>query len=164
MVPAPKSLPRIIRLPDEISEGGDNYVFLSSIIHYHAGYLFPGMKATGCYQFRLTRNSDLFLDEEKVEDLSAALKGELFSRRYGEEVRLEVADNMPDELVDFLLNKFGLDDNQLFKASGPVNLTRMMPVMDITRPSMLFTPYKPKIPSDLQRGDSMLDVIGKQDP
>ena len=163
VVPAPKSLPRIIRLPDEISEGGDNYVFLSSIIHYHAGYLFPGMKATGCYQFRLTRNSDLFLDEEKVEDLSAALKGELFSRRYGEEVRLEVADNMPDELVDFLLNKFGLDDNQLFKASGPVNLTRMMPVMDITRPSMLFTPYKPKIPSDLQRGDSMLDVIGKQD-
>lgn len=163
VVPAPKSLPRIIRLPDEICEGGDNYVFLSSVIHYHAGYLFPGMKATGCYQFRLTRNSDLFLDEEKVEDLSTALKGELFSRRYGEEVRLEVADNMPDHLVDFLLNKFGLEDFQLFKVNGPVNLTRMMPVMDITRSHMLFAPYKPKVPGLLQRSDSLLDVIGNQD-
>ncbi|HVK99287.1 MAG TPA: polyphosphate kinase 1, partial [Dongiaceae bacterium] len=163
VVPAPKSLPRIIRLPDEICEGGDNYVFLSSVIHYHAGYLFPGMKATGCYQFRLTRNSDLFLDEEKVEDLSTALKGELFSRRYGEEVRLEVADNMPENLMDFLLNKFGLDDYQLFKMNGPVNLTRMMPVMDITRSHMLFSAYKPKVPNSVQRSDRLLEVIGTQD-
>lgn len=163
VVPAPKSLSRIIRLPDDICEGGDNYVFLSSVIHYHAGYLFPGMKATGCYQFRLTRNSDLFLDEEKVEDLSTALKGELFSRRYGEEVRLEVADNMPDNLVDFLLNKFGLDDHQLFKVNGPVNLTRMMPVMDITRSHMLFPLHKPKVPAILQRSDRLLEVMGSQD-
>ncbi len=163
VVPAPKSLPRIIRLPDEICEGGDNFVFLSSVIHYHAGYLFPGMKATGCYQFRLTRNSDLFLDEEKVEDLSTALKGELFSRRYGEEVRLEVADNMPQELMEFLLNKFGLDDYQLFKVNGPVNLTRMMPVMDIARPTLQFTPHKPKIPALVQRSDRLLELAGNQD-
>lgn len=163
VVPAPKSLPRIIKLPDDICEGGDNYVFLSSVIHYHAGYLFPGMKATGCYQFRLTRNSDLFLDEEKVEDLSIALKGELFSRRYGEEVRLEVADNMPEDLISFLLHKFGLEEYQLFKVNGPVNLARMMPVMDITRINLFYAPFKPHIPSLLQRSDRMLDVVSNQD-
>lgn len=163
VVPAPKSLPRIIRMPDDVCEGGDNFVFLSSIIHYHAGYLFPGMKSTGCYQFRLTRNSDLFVDEEKVEDLSTALRGELYSRRYGEEVRLEVADNMPDELIDFLLNKFGLDDTQLYKVNGPVNLTRMMSVLDVAKPQHEFSAFKPKLPSDLQRSDRMFAAINSGD-
>ena len=163
VVPAPKSLPRIIRLPDDVCESGDNFIFLSSIIHYHAGYLFPGMKSTGCYQFRLTRNSDLFLDEEKVEDLSTALRGELYSRRYGEEVRLEVADNMPEELIEFLLNKFGLDQTQLFKVSGPVNLTRMMSVLDAAKPIHEFPPFKPKLPGDLQRSDRMFAAITSGD-
>lgn len=163
VVPAPKSLPRIIRLPDDVCEGGDNFIFLSSIIHYHAGYLFPGMKSTGCYQFRLTRNSDLFLDEEKVDDLSTALKGELYSRRYGEEVRLEVADNMPDELIDFLLNKFGLDQSQLYRVSGPVNLTRMMSVLEVAKPHHEFSSFKPKLPNDLQRSDRMFEAINSGD-
>lgn len=163
VLPAPKSLPRIIQLPDDISEAGENYVFLSSIIHYHAGSLFPGMKSTGCYQFRLTRNSDLFLDEDKVEDLSAALKGELFSRRYGEEVRLEVADNMPENLVEFLLNKFGLGAQELYKVSGPVNLSRMMSILEIGRPQLKFTPYKPSVPTMLKRNDNIFDVLSAQD-
>lgn len=163
VVPAPKSLPRIIRMHDDVCESGDNFIFLSSIIHYHAGYLFPGMKSTGCYQFRLTRNSDLFLDEEKVEDLSTALRGELYSRRYGEEVRLEVADNMPDELIEFLLNKFGLDDTQLYKVNGPVNLTRMMSVLDAARTHHEFPSFKPKLPGDLQRSDRMFAAITSGD-
>ncbi|RLU00706.1 polyphosphate kinase 1 [Ketobacter sp.] len=163
VVPAPKSLPRIIRLPDDVCEGGDNFIFLSSIIHYHAGYLFPGMKSTGCYQFRLTRNSDLFLDEEKVEDLSTALRGELYSRRYGEEVRLEVADNMPEELIEFLLNKFGLDQTQLYRVNGPVNLTRMMSVLDVAKPQHEFSSFKPKLPGDLQRSDRMFAAITSGD-
>lgn len=163
VVPAPKSLPRIIRLPDEVCEGGDNFVFLSSVIHYHASSLFPGMKSTGCYQFRLTRNSDLFLDEEKVEDLSTALKGELFSRRYGEEVRLEVADNMPDNLSEFLLKKFGLNDSQLFKVNGPVNLTRMMPILEVAKPVHEFTSFKPRLASNLNRSDGMFDAINAGD-
>ncbi len=163
VVPAPKSLPRIIRMPDDVCDDGDNFVFLSSIIHYHAGYLFPGMKSTGCYQFRLTRNSDLFLDEEKVDDLSTALRGELASRRYGEEVRLEVADNMPDNLIEFLLNKFGLNETQLFKVTGPVNLTRMMSVLDVAKPHHEFTPFKPKIPTELQRSSSMFDTMSAGD-
>ena len=163
VVPAPKSLPRIIRMPDDVCESGDNFIFLSSIIHYHAGYLFPGMKSTGCYQFRLTRNSDLFLDEEKVEDLSTALRGELYSRRYGEEVRLEVADNMPDELIEFLLNKFGLDETQLYRVNGPVNLTRMMSVLDVARTHHEFPSFKPKLPGDLQRSDRMFAAITSGD-
>lgn len=163
VVPAPKSLPRIIRLPDEVCESGDNFVFLSSVIHYHASSLFPGMKATGCYQFRLTRNSDLFLDEEKVEDLSTALKGELFSRRYGEEVRLEVADNMPDNLVVFLLKKFGLNESQLYKVNGPVNLTRMMRVLDVAKPIHEFSAFKPKLPSSVSRSDRMFSAINSGD-
>ncbi|MEE2733087.1 MAG: polyphosphate kinase 1 [Pseudomonadota bacterium] len=163
VVPAPKSLPRIIRLPDDVCESGDNFIFLSSIIHYHAGYLFPGMKSTGCYQFRLTRNSDLFLDEEKVEDLSTALRGELYSRRYGEEVRLEVADNMPEELIEFLLNKFGLDQTQLYRVNGPVNLTRMMSVLDVAKPQHEFPSFKPKLPGDLQRSDRMFAAITSGD-
>ncbi|CBL47191.1 Polyphosphate kinase [gamma proteobacterium HdN1] len=164
VIPAPKSLPRLIRLPEEICEGnGEHFVFLSSIIHYFAGSLFPGMKATGCYQFRLTRNADLLLDEEKVEDLSIALRGELFSRGYGEEVRLEVADNMPQHMVDFLLNKFGLSTTQLYPVNGPVNLTRMMPILDLDRPELKFTPYKPSFPKPVQRLDNIFETLSNQD-
>ena len=109
IIPAPRSLPRIVKLPEDICDGRENdYVFLSSIIHRHVSDLFPGMDIKGCYQFRLTRNSDLDLEDE-VEDLAKALQGELLSRRYGKAVRLEVADNCPQPLVDFLLNEFGPD-------------------------------------------------------
>ena len=101
IIPAPRSLPRLIRLPDELCDGGDNFVFLSSMIHAHADELFPGMKVLGCYQFRLTRNADLIVDPEEVDDLARALRGELLSRRYGDAVRLEVADNCPKPLTDF---------------------------------------------------------------
>lgn len=164
VIPAPKSLPRLIRLPEDICDGnGENFVFLSSIIHYFAGSLFPGMKSTGCYQFRLTRNSDLFVDEEKVEDLSIALRGELFSRRYGEEVRLEVADNMPQHMVDFLLHKFGLKPMQLYLVNGPVNLTRMMPILDLDRPHLKFPAYKPSVPKPVQRLDNIFETLSTQD-
>ena len=164
VVPAPRSLPRFVGLPDELCpEGGENYVFLSSIIHYHASSLFPGMKSSGCYQFRITRNSDLFLDEDKVEDLSAALKGELFSRGYGEEVRLEVADNMPDHMKEFLLGKFGLSESQLYRVKGPVNLSRMMSLLDIDRPNLKFTPFKPRLPSPVKRKDNVFEAIAAQD-
>ena len=93
LIPAPRSLPRISRLPDEICDGGDNYVFLSSMIHQFADELFPGMKVKGCYQFRITRNADLTFDKDEISDLARALEGELHARHYGDAVRLEVADN-----------------------------------------------------------------------
>jgi len=114
IVPAPRSLPRLVRLPDDVCNGGDNLVFLSSMIHAHADELFPGMEVKGCYQFRLTRNADLELEDD-LEDLASALRGELLSRRFGDGVRLEVADNCPEELVHFLLREFGLTDRDLYQ-------------------------------------------------
>ncbi len=168
IIPAPRSLPRIIRLPDDVcEEGGENYVFLSSIIHRHAEDLFPGMTVKGCYQFRLTRNSDLDLEDE-VEDLAKALQGELVSRRYGKAVRLEVVDTCPRPLIDFLLGEFGLTDDQLYQVNGPVNLTRMMSVCDCSDNKALtfqhFTPSFPKALKKLcKKHESVMDIIAHED-
>ena len=168
IIPAPRSLPRIIRLPDDVcEEGGQNYVFLSSIIHRHAEDLFPGMTIKGCYQFRLTRNSDLDLEDE-VEDLAKALQGELLSRRYGKAVRLEVVDNCPRPLIDFLLKEFGLTDDELYQVNGPVNLTRMMSICDKSgKPELNFPSFTPSYPKVFNKGrkkrENVLDIVAKGD-
>jgi polyphosphate kinase len=160
VVPAPRSLPRVIRLPDEISDGGDQHVMLSSIIHEHVSELFPGMTANGCYQFRVTRNADMNVDED-AEDLALALKGELLSRRYGAAVRLEVADNCPRNIIDYLLKQFGLTDEALYQCNGPVNLARMLSNFD--RPNLKFPPFRPRIPSVLQKTDNIFEAMQQQD-
>ncbi|MGH8685025.1 MAG: polyphosphate kinase 1, partial [Nitrosospira sp.] len=108
IVQAPRVLPRVITLPKEISDNEYSFVFLSSILHAHVGELFSGMSVLGCYQFRATRNSDLFVDEEEVKNLRIALQGELPQRHFGNAVRLEVADNCPQHMSDFLLEQLGL--------------------------------------------------------
>ncbi|NNG12402.1 MAG: RNA degradosome polyphosphate kinase, partial [Halobacteria archaeon] len=131
IVQAPRSLPRLVRLPAEYGGGEHDFVFLSSIIHAHVGDLFPGMEVTGCYQFRVTRNSDLFVDEEEIDDLLHAVEGELLSRRYGDCVRLEVADNCSPEMEDFLLSTFRLGAEDLYRDNGPVNLNRLLAISDL---------------------------------
>lgn len=164
IIPAPRSLPRLVRLPDELCEGGDNLVFLSSMIHAHAHRLFPGMKVKGCYQFRITRNADLDVDGEEVEDLARALRGELHSRRFGRAVRLEVADNCPRALVNFLLSETDLSEQDVYQVNGPVNLTRMLDVISIVdRPNLIYPPITPTIPKGLTRTDSLFDSIRKRD-
>lgn len=160
IVPAPRSLPRVVRLPDEMSEGGDQHVLLSAIIHEHLSELFSGMVATGCYQFRVTRNADLTVDED-VDDLALALKGGLFSRRFGKAVRLEVADNCPKEISDYLLRQFGLKEQSLYRVNGPVNLARLL--SNFNRPRLRYPPFTPSIPSILQKSDSVFDALKKQD-
>ena len=164
IIPAPRSLPRLIRLPDELCDGGDNFVFLSSIIHNHADDLFPGMKVHGCYQFRLTRNADLIVDPDEVDDLARALRGELLSRRYGDAVRLEVADNCPKPLTDFLLRQFGLNDSELYEVKGPVNLTRLFSITGLDNHADLqFPGFSPGIPKLLSSADNIFRAISKQD-
>ncbi|WP_152219305.1 polyphosphate kinase 1 [Pseudomonas sp. SCB32] len=164
IIPAPRSLPRIIRLPEEVAGAGDNYVFLSSMIHAHADDLFHGMKVKGCYQFRLTRNADLSVDAEDVEDLARALRGELFSRRYGDAVRLEVVDTCPTHLSNYLLKQFGLSENELYKVSGPVNLTRLFSVTGLaSHPELQYPPFTPAIPKLLQKKENLFNVLGKLD-
>lgn len=151
VVQVPRALPRIIQLPADISGGAHDFIFLSSAIHANVHGLFAGMDVQGCYQFRVTRNSNLFVDEEEVDDLLTALQGELSSRKYGNAVRLEVADNCPDDIAQYLLDRFRLPANALYKVNGPVNLHRLSAVPDlINRPDLTFPPYTPSIPSSLE--------------
>jgi polyphosphate kinase len=164
IVPAPRVLPRLIRMPEAICEGGDNYVLLSSMIHAHAEELFPGMQVLGCYQFRLTRNADLSLDPEDVEDLALALRGELYSRRFGDAVRLEVADNCPKDLTDHLLKQFGLSESELYEVNGPVNLARLFRIAsEAGYPQLQYLPFTPVLPKALKHAEDLFQVISKQD-
>ncbi|GLR62964.1 polyphosphate kinase 1 [Marinospirillum insulare] len=165
ILPAPRSLPRLLRLPDELCESGDNFVFLSSMIHAHAESLFPGMQVKGCYQFRITRNADLAVDSHDVADLASALRGELLSRRYGDAVRVEVADNCPEELAQFLLRQFSLTDEDLYRVNGPVNLNRLMAVMgQIERPDLQYKPFTPGLPKPLRKEEgSIFNAIRQND-
>ncbi|WP_253446022.1 polyphosphate kinase 1 [Halomonas sp. Y3] len=165
ILPAPRSLPRVIALPRALcDEGFDEAVFLSSMIHAHAGELFPGMQVRGCYQFRLTRNADMTVDPEEVSDLASALRGELLARRYGSGVRLEVVDTCPDELAAFLLKEFELGEEDLYRVNGPVNLTRMMSLLgEVERPELLYRPYTPGLPKSLQKSGSLFDTIAAGD-
>ncbi|MGP8289408.1 polyphosphate kinase 1 [Vreelandella zhanjiangensis] len=164
ILPAPRSLPRLMPLPKELcAEGFSEYIFLSSMIHAHAEELFPGMRVRGCYQFRLTRNADMTVDPEEVSDLASALRGELLARRYGRGVRLEVADNCPDDLINFLLRQFELEPDDLYRVQGPVNLTRMMSVLgDVDRPELVYRPYTASVPKTLKAG-SLFEAIAKND-
>ncbi|SMF23597.1 polyphosphate kinase [Alteromonadaceae bacterium Bs31] len=164
IVPAPRTLPRVIKLPDELGEPGHNFIFLSSMIHAHATKMFPGMEAKGCYQFRITRNADLDVDTEGIADLARALRGELHSRRFGTAVRLEVADNCPEELTALLLKEVGLTEQQLYRVNGPVNLKRLMKVpSQVGRPDLLYPPFTPTIPKGLNRKDNIFDAVARKD-
>ncbi len=151
VVQVPRALPRIVPLPTALSGKEHDFVFLSSIIHDNVHKLFPGMTVKGCYQFRVTRNSNLFVDEEEVDDLLTALQGELSSRKYGNAVRLEVADNCPDNIADYLLSRFRIDPKALFRVNGPVNLHRLLAVPDlVNRADLLFRPYSATTPPELE--------------
>jgi polyphosphate kinase len=154
IVQAPRILPRVIRLPKELApKGAINFVFLTSILHEHVGELFAGRTTTGCYQFRVTRNSDLFVEEEDVKDLRLALQGELPQRHFGDAVRLEVAHDCPEPMVEFLLEQFQLGREDLYQVNGPVNLVRLMQVpADIDREDLLFRPFMPGLPKSLRKG------------
>jgi len=164
IVQAPRALPRLIHLPKESANGPHDFVFLTSIIHAHVGDLFPGMQVTGCYQFRVTRNSELFVDEEEADDLLRALEGELAARRYGDTVRLEVADNCPPDLTNYLLRQFELEANDLYIVNGPVNLNRLMAIVDMAdRPELIFPAFTPGLPRRLARSKSLFEAIRQDD-
>ncbi|MGO1490916.1 MAG: polyphosphate kinase 1 [Psychrobacter sp.] len=167
IVPAPRSLPRVIRLPDELTGGKEHHVMLSAVIHEHIGELFPGMSVTGCHQFRLTRNADLDLADD-VEDIAKALEGELENRRFGDKVRLEVTTNCPKALSDYLLNQFELDSSQLYRVNGPVNLTRLL--FDFNIPALRYQPFTHVMPKafrrdvdNLEKPTSMFAAMRKRD-
>lgn len=164
IVQAPRVLPRVIQLPEELAGCAYGFVFLSSILHEFVNELFVGMSVLGCYQFRATRNSDLFVDEEEITNLRTKLQGELPQRHFGDAVRLEVANNCSPPITDFLLAQFGLQEVDLYRVNGPVNLVRLMQVPDrVDRPDMKFSPFLPGIPKNLGKGSNIFASIRRGD-
>jgi polyphosphate kinase len=165
IVQAPRSLPRLIRLPQHLAGPDKNdFVYLSSVIHAFVDALFAGMEITGCYQFRVTRNSDLYVDEEEMENLMRALEGQLAANRYGAAVRLEVAFRCPDELTRYLLDVFELDENDMYRVEGPVNLDRLMTVYsECERHDLKYPPFTSGAQNCLRNNPDIFSLLRKQD-
>ena len=164
IVQAPRALPRLIQLPQSCANHDYDYVYLSSIIYRHASDLFPGMKVTGCYQFRVTRNADLTVQEEETVDLMLAIEGKLPTRRFASAVRLEVQEDCPQEMIDYLLQKFNLHPTDVYQVNGPVNLNRLTSILTaIQRPDLRFPPFTPALHTRVNRSLDIFDAIKKGD-
>jgi polyphosphate kinase len=160
---APRVLPRIIRLPDGLNGNSVAYCLLSSVIHAHIADLFPGRQVLGFSQFRVTRDSDLWVDEVEVKNLRQALKGELQTRQFGFAVRLEVAQNCPQNLSNFLLEQFGIAPEFLYPVDGPVNMVRLNELIDyVADPAMRFRPFVPDLSMPVGHED-VFSLISQRD-
>ena len=147
VVQAPRALPRLVKVPKRLCGNTEAFVFLSSFIQAFVYQLFPGIKVLGCYQFRVTRNSDLFVSDDEITDLRKALQGELPSRHLGDAVRLEMNINIPDDLMQRLSKENNLDLRDCYRVNGPVNLVRLAQLPDLVdKPKLIFSPYIPASP------------------
>lgn len=163
VVHAPRVLPRVIQLPVSATKEHYRFVFLSELIHAFAKELFPGLKVSGCYQFRITRNSDLLLDEE-TSDLAATLRSKLQALRYGTAVRLEISADCPEEFVEFLLQKHQLTSRELYAVPGPVNLARYIKLYDmIDRVDLKYPTFTPIVPKRLQKARDFFKELRQKD-
>lgn len=161
IVRAPRSLPRIIQLPESISGGEYDFVFLSAVLSEFVHELFPGMDVKGAYQFRVTRNSELILDEEEVENLALALRDELVGRGYLRAMRLEIAATCPKPIVRTLLQNFDLPENAVYRIDGPVNLNRISQIFDLVqRPDLKFPTFQQR---QLPGSDAMFELVADGD-
>jgi len=162
IVQAPRSLPRVVPLPGAGASRG--CVLLSTIVQAFVPKLFTGIKVIGCYQFRVTRNSDLFVDEEDIDDLRRALEGELAHRRYGSAVRLETSSDCPEDMVRFLQAQFASNGLDTYPVAGPVNLNRLSAVYDLVqRPDLKYPIFTPGIPKRLVGATDLFAMIRQKD-
>jgi polyphosphate kinase len=162
IVQAPRSLPRVVALPE--ANGLKRFVLLTGIVQQFVSRLFVGMEVLGCHQFRVTRNSDLFVDDEEVDDLRRALEGELAHRRYGAAVRLEVSKDCPPDLNAFLMRQFALNEVDFYEVSGPVNLNRLDAIYDLAqRPDLKYPIFTPGLPRRVASSTDLLAVIRQKD-
>lgn len=163
VVQVPRSLPRIIRLPAR-DAGVTHLIFLSAAISTFVAQLFSGMTVEGAWQFRVTRNSDLFVDDEEVDNLLRAIEGELAQRRYGAAVRLETSLDCPEDITNFLLRHFALTRDDLYQVNGPVNLNRLAAIYDlIDRPDLKYPAFTPSIPKPLATREDVFAAMREGD-
>ncbi len=168
IVKVPRVLPRVIRLPDALSDGAQSFVLLTSVIRAHLTELFPGREVEVFSQFRVTRDSDLEVDADDVKNLRQALRSGLTTRHFGQALRLEVTSTCPPELYEFLLKQFALPPAALYRVNGPVNLVRLNELIDQVvdddeRPQLRFAPFEPAWPRTLPRQGSMFERLREGD-
>ncbi len=164
IVKVPRVLPRIIRMPDKLSGGKAVFVALTSVIRAHLDDLFLGRTVDQFSQFRVTRHSDLSVDEDDVQNLRTALRQGLVHRHYGEAVRLEVSASCSEHLAHFLLKQFDLPAQALYRVSGPVNLVRLTQMIDlIDRPDLCFAPFKASFPRQLDSSANLFEQLKQKD-
>ena len=160
---APRVLPRVIRVPKAVAGAPHGLMLLTSVVTGFVERLFPGLVVKSVNQFRVTRNSELFVDEEEITDLRQALHTELSQRQYGDEVRLEVSAGMGERVLQRLLREFDLEMQDCYRVEGPVNLVRLQQVIDLVdRPELKFPLFEPGIPAVL-RGTDLFAAIRRQD-
>jgi len=168
IVQAPRALPRLLEIPESVCGHRHCYTLLSSLMQQFSGELFPGMQVKGLYQWRVTRNSDLFVDEDEVTNLRQALQGELSQRNFGAAVRLEISEDTPVELEHFLQREFALGPKDTYRTHGSVNMTRLMPLCDIDAdPQLVFPSYRARLPAPFDSMNDnpaeMFDAIARED-
>lgn len=164
IVRVPRALPRLIRLPRSLSDGEQKFVSLSSIIRAHLASLFVGREVQNFSQFRVTRHSDLAVDEEDVKNLRTALRKGLVQRNFGEAVRLEVSHSCDEKLAKFLLQQFNLPKQSLYRVNGLVNLARLMQLADLAEGAHLkFKPFEPQISHQLNTNQSFFTQLSQRD-
>ncbi len=164
IVKVPRVLPRVIALPDRVCEGTKAFVLLSSVIRAHLAELFPGREVGQFSQFRVTRHSDLAVDEDEIANLRMALRQGLQHRHYGQAVRLEVSSNCAPQLAEFLRKEFRLPEASVFRVNGPVNLVRLMQLIDLVpAPELLFPPFKASFPVQLPQHGSVFNRLKEGD-
>jgi polyphosphate kinase len=163
IVQVPRALPRVLRVPPAVSGAPHGVMLLTSVVGGLMDRLFPGLTVKSVHQFRVTRNSELFVDDEEVTDLRQALRSELTQRHYGDEVRLEVSAGIGDRVLRRLLREFDLDEADCYRVDGPVNLVRLQQVIDLVdRPELKFPPFEPGVPAALA-GRDLFAAIRRQD-
>src|SRR5438876_5568164 len=164
IVKAPRMVPRVIRMPPEVAGAENTFVLLSSVIHAHLHELFSGRDVINYSQFRVTRDADLWIDEEEVKNLRQALEGELPQRQFGLAVRLEVAAHCPQHLAAFLLQQFELQDFDLYRCEGPVNLARMSALIEqVDVDKLEYPPFLPGMPDRLRDAPDLFAAIRQHD-
>ena len=164
IVKAPRVVPRVIRMPPEVAGAENTFVLLSSVIHAHLHELFSGRDVINYSQFRVTRDADLWIDEEEVKNLRQALEGELPQRQFGLAVRLEVAAHCPQHLAAFLLQQFELQDFDLYRCEGPVNLARMSALIEqVDVDKLEYAPFLPGMPHRLRDTPDLFAAIRQHD-
>ncbi|WP_243049445.1 polyphosphate kinase 1 [Dyella sp. RRB7] len=164
LVRAPRSLPRVIRLPDEVCDGGAHYVFLAELLQGFVDQMFPGFKVAGSYQFRVTRNSELMVEEAEVDNLARALSEELIGRGYARPVRLEIGNDCPKAIVSMLIAHFELEETDVYRCDGPVNIIRAGTIYDgLDRPELKFPRFIPKLPAAFDASRCKFEVLRQRD-